>query len=239
MSAIIPAILTTSHDDLRDKLSRLQGLVQVVQIDVVDGKFIKPATWPYTEGAENLSALTEEDVLPYLGKMQFEIDIMAQEPLTVAGAFISAGAGRIVIHAESTSYLGQTFSDLARLYGHDKDFAPGLLSIGIAINVQTDLAVIEPYLSKVDYVQFMGIAQIGKQGQPLDPRVIQKITSFRKKHNDITIQVDGGVSLQTAPDLLRAGVDHLVVGSALWKAPDLAETLQKFHELAQEYGIYE
>ena len=85
----------------------------------------------------------------------------------------------------------------------------------------------------------MGIRTIGRQGEPFDTRIVRKIAAFRQKHADIPIQVDGGVNLSTAPMLLDAGVSRLIIGSGIWKAPDLAEALAKYHELAEEYGIHE
>ncbi|MDR3546797.1 MAG: hypothetical protein P4M11_00740 [Candidatus Pacebacteria bacterium] len=237
MSIIVPAILPVSHEDLEEKLSALIGLVDSVQIDIVDGRFVVPPSWPYKD-AEKGSPFSSDEMLPYYGRLRFEMDLMVADPEQVAGEWVSAGAERIIIHAESTNYLNRTLRQLEVEYGHSKDFAPDLLSVGIALNVQTDLALIEPYLDHVDYVQFMGIATIGKQGEPFDRGVLRKISAFKRKHPKMPIQVDGGVSLVTAPALLSVGVDRLIVGSALWHAPDLREALQQFNDLVQEYGLY-
>jgi ribulose-phosphate 3-epimerase len=124
------------------------------------------------------------------------------------------------------------------LLGHDKDFMPGLLSLGIAIGAENDVSFIEPYLDQVEYVQFMGIRTIGHQGEPFDPSVIPRIRAFRKKHPEMEVTVDGGVTLQNAASLLDAGVSRLVVGSALWKAPDIAARYREFDALTEQYGIY-
>jgi ribulose-phosphate 3-epimerase len=163
---------------------------------------------------------------------------MVNAPEIVAGSWIEAGAQRLTLHVESTNYLSKTVTELEVKYGHAKDFAPNLISLGLAINIGSDLSVLDPYIDHVDYVQFMGIATIGKQGEPFDKRVLRKIALLKNKYPQLLIQVDGGVSLMTAPALLTAGVDRLIVGSALWRAPNLAEELQKFNDLVQEYGIY-
>ncbi|MBA3789502.1 hypothetical protein H0X32_03910 [Patescibacteria group bacterium] len=238
MAAIVPAILPVSQEDLEDKLAALVGLVDSVQIDIVDGRFISPASWPYrTESDKGLPSFAGK-TFSHLGQIHYEMDLMVSAPEDVAGTWVEAGADRITLHVESTNYLPKTITDLEVRYGHAKDFAPELLAIGIALNIQSDLAIIEPYMAQIDYVQFMGIATIGKQGEPFDTRVLQKIATFKKKHPEIPVQVDGGVSLQTAPALLSAGVERLIVGSALWNAPDLATELQKFNELLHQYGIY-
>jgi len=89
------------------------------------------------------------------------------------------------------------------------------VEIGMAIGVNTSNKELEKWLDKIDYVQFMGIAKIGSQGQPFDNRVLRKIKDFRKTHPNVIIQVDGGVNATNAPLLIEAGVDRLVVGSAI------------------------
>jgi ribulose-phosphate 3-epimerase len=230
---IIPAILPKSREDLEKKISLLADLVTVVQIDSVDGRFVNPPTWPYIHEAKTQQALKDDiGTLPHQGDIKFEMDLMVENPEAITGVWINAGASRVVIHAESTTSLEKIIKSLEFEYGHTKDFTPGLLSIGIALNIGTELSLIEPYLEYVDYVQFMGIAIIGKQAQPFDKRVLRKISAFKLKYPDIPIQVDGGVSLDTA------GVERLIVGSALWNAPDLKEELVKFNELVEMYGIY-
>lgn len=237
MGVIVPAILPKSREDLENKLARLASLVDSVQIDIVDGKYAYPASWPYAEGSRAES--THDDALPHLDEFRFELDLMVEEPGSVVGAWIDQGVTRVTIHAESAHNLPALLENLQRTYGHHKGFAPELLSIGLAIGVSTDLSLLEPFIDTADYVQFMGIASIGKQGQPFDERCLARVKAFRKKHPDMPIQVDGGVNLATAPALLDAGVSRLVIGSALWKNNDPKAELEKFAELAQQYGIYE
>jgi len=237
MGAIIPAILPSSREDLESKLARIDGLVKSVQVDIVDGRYASPATWPYTEPVSPLSI--KEDFLPFLGRFQFELDLMVENPGLVAGAWIDHGITRLTLHAESARDLPTVLQKLQVTYGHDKGFAPDLLSLGLAIGVETDLAMLEPYIDRADYVQFMGIRSVGHQGEPFDNRIVRKIVAFRKAHPDTPIQVDGGVNLATAPLLLDAGVSRLIVGSGLWKAPNFEAELAKYQALAEEYGIYE
>lgn len=238
MSAIIPAILPKTKEDLFRKLHQLQGIATEVQIDVIDGVFARtaPASWPYTDDAGGIPS--QEELIPHLGPIQFEVDLMAREPEKVVGAWIRAGAQRITVHAESTLSLDALVADMRTIYGHDKDFAPGLFSFGLALGVSTDTALIEPYLSDCDYVQFMGIASIGKQGEPFDTKVIPKISAFHRKYPDMPIQVDGGVSSDRIAALMRAGASRLVVGSALWKAQSLAGEFARLNDEAQNQGVF-
>ena len=240
MGIIVPAIIPKSKHDLDEKLARLVGVASEVQIDIVDGKFASPASWPYTEGGvEFAQLLATGGELPNTSDLHIEMDLMVKDPEQVTGAWISAGATRILAHFESTTYLPRLITDLKVKYGHDKEFASCLLSFGLAVNIDTNLELIEPYIDDIDYVQFMGIKRIGVQGQPFATEVLKKIALFRAKHYDMPIQVDGGVNLQSAALLLSAGVSRLVVGSALWNAPDFNAEYAKFVALTETHGLYE
>lgn len=239
MSVIIPAILPTSRHDLEEKLARLVGLATAVQIDIVDGKFTEPATWPYANGAEEFAqASARGESLPHAEDFAIEMDMMVTEPEQMTGSWIAAGATRILAHLESTTYLPRLITDLKVKYGHEKGFASESLSFGLAVNIDTNLELLEPYLDDIDYVQFMGIKNIGKQGQPFATEVLNKIAVFRHTHDDMPIQVDGGVTLESAALLLNAGVSRLIVGSALWRAPDLKLAYEAFQALTESHGLY-
>ncbi|KND48258.1 MAG: ribulose-phosphate 3-epimerase [Parcubacteria bacterium C7867-004] len=240
MGAIIPAIVPVSRKDLEDRLARLSGLCSDVQIDIADGHFAGPATWPYAEDIHEPSRmLAQGEMFPHCDEFRIEIDLMSAEPEAVAGPFIGLCATRLTVHAESTRYLTRFIDDMKQVHGHDRDFVPELLSVGVAIGIDTDLALLKPYLPHVAYVQFMGIKTIGHQGEPFDPRVLQKVKAFKRLYPDIPLQVDGGVTKANAGQLLSAGVSRLVVGSALWKAPNLAAELREFNAIAETYGLYD
>ena len=236
MAVIIPAILPTSSDDLDAHLLRLSGITNRVQIDVVDGRFVTPASWPYAQH-EDIQKLTE-DSLPELGSFRFEIDLMVEDPERAIGPWVRAGATRITVHAETARNLPELIRNFQTAYGHDKDFAPGLISFGLAINLATDVSLIEPYLDQCDYVQFMGIARIGKQGEPFSDDVIPKVHAFHRKYPDMPIQVDGGVSRASAERLVEAGATRLVVGSDIWQAPDIAAEIKALCDIAETHGLY-
>ncbi|MBU2104109.1 hypothetical protein KKD81_00305 [Patescibacteria group bacterium] len=239
MASIVPAIIPKSKEHLEESLERLRGVCTEVQIDIVDGTFASPASWPYGARTSDLEhMLAEEEMLPFCGEFKYEIDLMSADPETDTGNWIALGATRVTVHAESTPYLARFFKNIHGEYGHDRDFVSDLLSFGLALGIETDIALVEPYHKDIEYVQLMGIRSIGKQGQGFDSRVLQKIRAFKKQYPHIPIQIDGAVSLATAPKLLEAGASRLVVGSALWNAPDIQEEFAKFVSLTEEYGIY-
>src|SRR4051812_24900108 len=108
MSVIIPAILPTSRQDLEDKLLALQGISKEVQVDIVDGVFVSPATWPHHGQSDAMSQAIDTEIAEaahYLGDLHLEMDLMVAHPETELTRWINAGANRVVVHAESTHML--------------------------------------------------------------------------------------------------------------------------------------
>ncbi|MBI2049286.1 MAG: hypothetical protein HYT29_02535 [Parcubacteria group bacterium] len=232
---LIPAIMPRSFTELREYVEQVKGLVNVVQLDVMDGIFVPEKSWPYTDGDYEgfLRLAAGDESLDAWAEMDFEVDLMVANPETEIKNWFDAGVRRVIVHIESTDALPKILS-LTKDSAHareeeDSFYAPR--EIGIAIDLETPSELLDPWMRDVDFVQFMGIAKIGYQGQPFDERVIQKIQEFREKYPDVTISVDGGVSLETAPRLIEAGANRLVAGSALWKSEDIEEAIEKFKQV--------
>lgn len=238
MSDIVPAILPQSRADLEEKLARMEGVAQHIQIDTVDGRFVAPATWPFRKGSWDAGDFFKE-TLPHLDAFKYEVDLMVEDPAEVAGKWIDAGASRVVFHATSSRHILDDIKRVETRYGHDKSFSSGLLSLGLALNTSSDLALLPPFLPYIDFVQFMGIKKIGLQGEPFDRHILEKIRQCRAQYPELPVQVDGGVTFENAPRLLELGVARLVVGSAIWKAIDPRAQFAKLSELRERYGAYQ
>ncbi|MDE1919720.1 MAG: hypothetical protein KGH56_03450 [Patescibacteria group bacterium] len=232
MGLVVPAVLPASQKDLEEKLSLFARIPSVsrVQIDVVDGRFASPASWPFSAPGELERRCAEGGMLPSLDRIAYEMDLMCLDAERAAGAWLTLGATRLTFHAESPTDLPRMLASARTQYG---DF----ISFGLALNIASDLALLEPHLDKIDYVQFMGIARIGRQGQPFDKRVFEKIRVFRKRYPDIPVQVDGGVTLESAKSLLALGVSNVVVGSGILKAKDPATAFAQFEALESPFGV--
>jgi len=157
-------------------------------------------------------------------------NIIANNLLSVGGPYSDGAAGIAVQKNASPIISYNTIRDNVVAYG----VAGG---IGLALNIVSDLALIEPCLDEVDYVQCMGIVRIGRQGQPLDQRIFERVRLFRRRHPDIPVQVDGGISLADAKKLVALGVSNLVIGSGILRAGDLAAAFVAFEALQSPYGV--
>lgn len=239
MSITVPAVLPSSCKDLKGKLLFFAEIpsVERVQIDIVDGEFAEPASWPYTVPEEMRAMVEQGEMLPRPDRVTYEIDLMCVDAERAAEDWLALGATRLTFHAESVADLPRLLAFARRRYGPGANFATGLISFGVALNIGSDLALIEPCLEEIEYVQFMGIAQIGRQGQPFDERVFEKVRVFRARHPDLPVQVDGGVSLENAKKLISLGVTNLIIGSAIARADDPISTLAAFEDLKNSYGV--
>lgn len=239
MSIVVPAVLPSSREDLEEKFALFARIPSVsrIQIDVVDGRFASPASWPYTAPQELETMVQKGEMLPHLDRIAYEIDLMCLDAERDAAKWLALGATRLTFHAETATDLPRLLAGARRRYGAGAGFIPGLVSFGLALNIASDLALIEPCLGEIDYIQFMGIARIGRQGQPFDRRVLEKVRVFHGRHPEVSLQVDGGVSLESARELIALGVSGLVVGSGILRASDPAAALAAFENLRNPYGV--
>lgn len=202
-----------------------------VQIDLVDGEFAAPASWPFNAGSDLHDRVHQGTFLPRLERVKYEADLMCKDPEKIVADLINFGIVRLTIHAECTDDISGLIARLRHKVGGEANFIAALISIGLSINIDTDVDVLLKHADEVEYVQLMGIKDIGQQGQPFDPRVIEKVRTYRRAHPEAYIQVDGGVSLENAKELVDAGVSRVVVGSAILQAADVAAAAASFEAL--------
>lgn len=240
MGVIVPAILVETRKELEQKLAQLVGVVDTVQVDAVDGHFAVPPSWPYVYGNNEIDDLvrSEEDI-PRSDELRIEADLMVDDVAAAAKQWAAAGAVRIVLHAKDIANFRTALKNLSMYLGHEKDFIPEMLSIGVALMPSDEPSVVEPLVDCIDFVQYMGIAHIGRQGEMFDESVVERVRAFRSQYPDMPVQVDGGVSLETAPKILAAGAARVIIGSAIWESVDVVARIREFQQLAYRYGVYE
>lgn len=221
---IVPAILPKDFPEILAKLELLKGVVDTVQIDIADGKFAPSKTWPYIGNHGEFDAMREEkDGFPFWKDFDFEFDLMVSKPAETIPDFVRLGASRVIVHLESME--PDALSDLIKEWKHSVD-------IGLALKPETPVAMLETFLHEVTFVQCMGNDRIGFQGVTLDEaKVLPKIAYLRRKYPELTISVDIGVNLETAPRLIKAGANRLVAGSAIFGNVNPVEAVRRFEAL--------
>lgn len=233
MVEIIPAIMPKNLADLELHAKRVLGHVPVVQVDIMDGVFVKGKTWPYTkEGEKEFNTFVrKEKHLPSIDTLDYEVDLMVSEPEHVIEDWMHAGVSRMIVHLESTKNMENIIRDVDAHVTRAQNEDLEVVSLGIAINTVTPVEFVDPYIDHIDFVQCMGIAEIGAQGQPFDERVIGQLQELRTRHPELTLSVDGAVHFDNARALVLAGADRLVSGSEIFESVDVKESIEKFNAI--------
>lgn len=200
MIPIVPALIPKHADEVRDLLPRLRFSPEI-HIDVVDGRFVPYTSWPYNPVG------VPEEVHSVTDSFTLEVDLMVEDALTAAKAWLKAGADMLVFHVETIS-----IDDFIFFTERHK------VSVSISALNDTLLEELLPYLPYADGVQCMGIAAIGAQGQPFDERVLERVREVKRRFPHLPVTVDGSVNEATIKTLRQAGVDRFICGSAIVKA---------------------
>lgn len=222
---IIPAILPASFKDLQKTLTRLQGVAPRVQVDVVDGVYAHAKTWPYKDSGTFETIVKEERGLPFWESLDYQFDLMIADPAAEIERYVSAGATQVVIHTNSPS----AEAALQRMVDKRDEMGSYPVQVGVAVGVDTQPDVLEPFEAQFDFVQVMGIAREGRQGEPFNIHALYLLERLRARYPSLPLQVDGGVTKENVRQLVLAGATRLVVGSALWKEEDPGEAYRTLY----------
>ncbi len=228
MTRIIPAILPHTYRGIEMGVEKIYEIVPAVQIDFVDGHFAPNRTWLFNnKDEETIEAIMAEDMgLPFWDTLNYEFDLMVKEPIQHMPSFIALGPSKITFHIE-----GLDHDKTIEFFETVPEIIRAAISFGMAIGTATDPKLIEPYLPYIESIQCMGIQNPGFQGQSFDDRVFDQIKAVRALYSDKIITVDGAVSLENAGQLVEAGVDELVIGSALFQNGDIHGTMEAFQKV--------
>lgn len=203
-SLLAPSILSADFARLADALKLLeQAGGCIVHIDVMDGRFVPNITL----GMPVVAALRKETKLP------LDCHLMIVEPLKYAEEFVKSGADWVSVHQEADPHLHRTLGAIR---------AAGAKA-GVVLNPATPVETLTDLVGDFDFVLLMSVNP-GFGGQSFIPRTLDKVKRLdalrTERQTPFIIQVDGGVGLNNAQELVRAGADVLVAGNAVFKAPD-------------------
>jgi ribulose-phosphate 3-epimerase len=187
-----------------------------VHLDVMDGRFVPNITW----GPKVIGDLRKHT------KLCFDCHLMIVEPERYVDEFRKAGADIITFHLEATPHAQRLLTYIRSLGA----------KAGVSICPQTPVAMLEEVIDDIDLILIMSVNP-GFGGQKFIPHAREKIAQakalVRRAGVDCEIEVDGGITLQNAREVARAGADVLVVGSAIFDTPDCGAATARFVETVQ------
>ncbi len=208
---IIPACMPKRFDDIADFAAAMYRDVKTIQLDLMDGKYVPEKTWPFIfENDYHLDDLKGEDLgFPFWEEVNYELDLMVERPELSINSWMNIGASRVIFHYASV----HDWEVIKNIDHGIRNF----VQIGIAVTIHDNLDDIYPLIDEkiVDFVQVMGIAQIGYMGEPFAEECLDVIVILKKKYPDLIISIDGGVSEYTIPALRDVGISRFVSGSGI------------------------
>ena len=207
---IAPSLLSADFSKLGEEVKGVElAGADAIHFDVMDGRFVPNITF----GSLIISALREKT------KLIFDVHLMIVEPEKYIETFAKAGADWISVHVEVCPHLHRVVSKIKELGK----------KAGVALNPHTPPEMVEYVIEEIDFVLVMTVNP-GFGGQSFLPFCLPKIKKIKEwileKNPDCFIEVDGGINSKTASQVVQAGADVLVAGSAVFGKKDYAQAIQ-------------
>ncbi len=215
---LAPSILAADFRNLEQEMKKTEeNGAKYLHFDVMDGMFVPSISF----GMPVLASI--HDVTDQV----MDAHLMVQEPIRYIEAFRQAGADMITVHLEACRDIGATLRKIRECR----------LKVGLSVCPETEAEAVKPYLKDVDMILVMCVHP-GFGGQKFIPESLDKIRSIRKMIREeelqVDIQVDGGIYLSNVREVLDAGANVIVAGSAVFNG-DPGENTRDFMEILRRY----
>jgi ribulose-phosphate 3-epimerase len=214
MNCLAPSILSADFSILGEQIRAIdEAGAEYVHIDVMDGSFVPSLSLGFPV-ISSIRGLTDRI---------FDVHLMVEEPIRYVKETARAGADTITVHAEACRHLDRTIEAIKEC---------GVLA-GVALNPATPLEQIKYILPKVDLVLIM-MVNPGFGGQEMIPYTLDKVRELRRMIKSLgtktDIEVDGGIRLSNVQEVMNAGANIIVAGSAVFGG-DITENVSNFLKL--------
>ncbi|PLR79926.1 ribulose-phosphate 3-epimerase [Bacillus canaveralius] len=216
MTKIAPSILSANFARLEEEIKDVErGGADYIHVDVMDGHFVPNIT---------IGPLIVEAIRP-ITKLTLDVHLMIENPDQYIKAFAEAGADLLSVHIEACTHLHRTIQQIK---------SEGM-KVGVVLNPHTPVSTIEPVIEDVDLVLLMTVNP-GFGGQSFIHSVLPKIKQvaalIEERQLQVEIEVDGGVTPETAKLCVEAGANVLVAGSAIYNKQDRRQAIESIRNNA-------
>jgi len=211
MPLIAPSLLASNFLRLEDECKMInESAADWFHLDVMDGRFVPNISF----------GLPVIEYISKVAKKPCDVHLMIVEPERYTEAFREAGADHLSVHIEACPHLHRNIQQIKSLG----------MKAGVAVNPHTPVSMLQDILGDIDIVLLMSVNP-GFGGQVFIPHTLNKIRELRKiideNKLDIKIEIDGGVTVGNAKEILDAGADVLVAGNTVFKSKDPKKTIQQ------------
>ena len=219
MYILAPSVLAADFSKLGEDVKTVADAgAQYIHLDVMDGIFVPNISF----GIPVIKSIRKDS------KMVFDTHLMIVEPEKYVEEFVKAGSDLITFHVEATKYPAEVIQQIK---------AAGAKA-GIVLNPRTPVEVVYPFIKDVDMVLVMTV-EPGFGGQKFMAQHVSKIRQLAEWKKELglnyDIEVDGGITLDNVREVLDAGANVIVAGSAVFGKEDIAGAAKGFLEIFKEY----
>jgi ribulose-phosphate 3-epimerase len=218
MVEILPSLLAADFAHLGEEIAKVERAgASMLHVDVMDGHFVPN----FAIGIPVLESIRK------ITRLKLDVHLMISDPDRYAPEFIKAGADHILVHQEACIHLDRTLRMIR---------SEGALA-GVVLNPSTPVSTLNEVLYLVDHVLVMSVNP-GFGGQHFIPNALHKIQALAWKRKELglnfAIEIDGGVALENAVDIARAGCDWLVAGTSIFHTSDAGAAFLELERTARE-----